>query len=257
LYPRFRSTINRKEGEEGAKDGDGEDFRLDIVVAASGFKHSEQKVLEEYMEVVRGEDPGTSYSDEEEDGDHSDDEEKGSERDSTGVDAGLDPDASAEGHGPDTTARRANHDHGGQKEAVITPLSPAEGPAGEGARSSTGSGVPSVVRSVSVETGLRNLKVLEGGGPEKGDDQGSEVETADLESDQDSDGDGTEDDEGTERQVTSSKIKERVATEITKDKNRQRKYHTKKSAQRSKGGRAKGSKAKSSVKQQVASAGWF
>lgn len=47
LYPRFRSTINRKDGEEGAKDGDSEDFRLDVVVAASGFKHSEQKVLEE------------------------------------------------------------------------------------------------------------------------------------------------------------------------------------------------------------------
>jgi len=47
LYPRFRSTIKRKEGEGGAKEGDGEDFRLDVVVAASGFKHNEQKVLEE------------------------------------------------------------------------------------------------------------------------------------------------------------------------------------------------------------------
>ena len=78
----------------------------------------------------------------------------------------------------------------------------------------------------------------------------------DLESDQDLEDDSAGD-EGTERQVTSSKFKERVATEITKDKNRQRKYHTKKSAQRSKGGRVKGSKAKSSVRQQVASAGWF
>lgn len=32
---------------ECTKEGDGEDFRLDVVVAASGFKHSEQKVLEE------------------------------------------------------------------------------------------------------------------------------------------------------------------------------------------------------------------
>ena len=39
--------MNRKDGEGGTKDGDAEDFRLDIVVAASGFKHSEQKVLEE------------------------------------------------------------------------------------------------------------------------------------------------------------------------------------------------------------------
>ena len=47
LYPRFRSTINRNEGERGAKDGDAGGFRLDVVVAASGFKHNEQKVLEE------------------------------------------------------------------------------------------------------------------------------------------------------------------------------------------------------------------
>jgi len=83
------------------------------------------------------------------------------------------------------------------------------------------------------------------------------VEVADLESDQDLDDDSADDGGGTEQRVTSSGIKERVAIEITRDKNRQRKYHTKKSAQRSKGGRVKGSKARSSVKQQVASAGWF
>ena len=47
MYPRFKSTINKKEDAEGAKDGNAEDFRLDVVVAASGFKHNEQKVLEE------------------------------------------------------------------------------------------------------------------------------------------------------------------------------------------------------------------
>ena len=83
------------------------------------------------------------------------------------------------------------------------------------------------------------------------------MEVADLESDQDLDDDSADDGGGTEQRVTSSGIKERVAIEITRDKNRQRKYHTKKSAQRSKGGRVKGSKARSSVKQQVSSAGWF
>ena len=82
------------------------------------------------------------------------------------------------------------------------------------------------------------------------------MEAPDLESNQDLD-DVSASDEGTERQITSSRIKERVAAEITKDKNRQRKYHTKKSAQRSKGGRVKGSKARNSVQQQVGSAGWF
>ena len=41
LYPRFKSTL--KEGGEQ----DGESFRLDVVVAASGFKNSDQKALEE------------------------------------------------------------------------------------------------------------------------------------------------------------------------------------------------------------------
>jgi RIO kinase 2 len=44
LYPRFRSTIK---GEDRAKESSDEDFRLDVVVAASGFKHKEQQVLEE------------------------------------------------------------------------------------------------------------------------------------------------------------------------------------------------------------------
>jgi len=194
LYPRFKSTIERKEGEEGTKEGDGEDFRLDVVVAASGFRHTEQKVLEEvschsstdtrvvlvvclltpfmqYMEAVRGdEDPGFSYSDEREDGDLStDDEAITSERGEMKERVEPGPDASAEDHGLDGTARGSNHGHGGQEETAIIRPSPADEPVEENARSSTGSGVPSVLRSVSVETGLRNLKVSEGGVPEKGE----------------------------------------------------------------------------------------
>ncbi|KAI0348448.1 RIO1-domain-containing protein [Trametopsis cervina] len=48
LYPRFRSTL--KDGE-GREDKEGEEFRLDVVVSASGFKNSEQKVLEEVRVV--------------------------------------------------------------------------------------------------------------------------------------------------------------------------------------------------------------
>ena len=93
--------------------------------------------------------------------------------------------------------------------------------------------------------------------PEGDLDRGNKVDAADLEIYQDLDSDRVRNEEGAERQVTFSRIKEKVATEITKDKNRQRKYHTKKSAQRGNGGRVKGSKPKNSVKQQVASAGWF
>ncbi|KAF9777397.1 RIO1-domain-containing protein [Thelephora terrestris] len=283
LYPRFRSTINRKDGEGGAKEGDDdEDFRLDVVVAASGFKHSEQQVLEEYMGAVgEDEDRGFSHSEEEEDGeDLSNDEESiASERDAEKERGEAEHDGSAEDHDLDATARGSNLDHGGQEETAITRTSPENEPGRENDRSSTGSGVPSVPRSVSVETGQRNLKISERDAPEKGErdrgslslgapaygvgvehplDRGSKVKGANLASDQDSGSDSDGDDEVTEGpQVTSSRIKERVATEIVKDKNRQRKYHSKKSAQRSKGGRVKGSKAKNSAKEQVASAGWF
>ena len=253
----------------------------------------------QYMEAARGdEDPESTHSDEEEDGDLSTDNEAiPLERDGMEERVGPEPEASAEDRGLDPTARRSSHDRGGQEETVIIRTSSVDEPLKEGARSSTGSGAPSVARSVSVKTGLRNLKVSEGDIPDKGErtavtslvktrgprlgfsvvgvcsdvfrlpfdsstpeaniDRGGKVEVADLGGDQDSGDDSADDEEGTGRQVTSSRVKERVATEVTRDKNRQRKYHTKKSAQRSKGGRDKGSKAKNSAKQQVASAGWF
>ena len=250
------------------------------------------------MEAVReDEGPGSSsHSDEEEDGEDSSDEEAiASEREGVAEPVGPEQEASTEDHGLGATTRGSNLDHGGRGETAITSLSFGNEPMKENGRSSTGSGVPSVARSVSVETGLRKLKVSEGNAPERGErtlgvcfvnsrarrlgfnvvedysdgilrfvnptghtrDHGDKVEEADLESDRDSRDDSAEDEAGTERHVTSARIKERVATEVAKDKKRQRKYHTKKSGQRSKGGRAKGSKSKESVKQQVASAGWF
>jgi hypothetical protein len=45
LWPRFTSIL--KEGEERTKKGEEEDgFRLDVVVAASGFGSKEQQELE-------------------------------------------------------------------------------------------------------------------------------------------------------------------------------------------------------------------
>jgi RIO kinase 2 len=41
LYPRFKSTLS--EGDAA----DGKEFRLDVVVAASGFGRKEMQVLEE------------------------------------------------------------------------------------------------------------------------------------------------------------------------------------------------------------------
>ncbi|KAG2159934.1 RIO1 family-domain-containing protein [Suillus bovinus] len=46
LYPRFKTVKAESNGEH-------DDFRLDVMVAASGFVKKDQKTLEEYMEVVR------------------------------------------------------------------------------------------------------------------------------------------------------------------------------------------------------------
>ena len=124
------------------------------------------------MEAAReDEGPGLSHSDEEEDGELSSDEQiVTSERDAVveRVEPGWHQ-ASAEGHGLDATARGSNFDRGGQEETAITSLTSGNEPLKESGRSSTGSGAPSVARSVSVETGLRNLKDSEGGAPEKGE----------------------------------------------------------------------------------------
>ncbi|KAJ7070966.1 RIO1 family-domain-containing protein [Mycena amicta] len=66
LYPRFKSIMT----EDGVATGD---FRLDVVVAASGFKQKDMKVLEEYMEVVKEEEPtGEDDSGEESESEESD-----------------------------------------------------------------------------------------------------------------------------------------------------------------------------------------
>lgn len=122
------------------------------------------------MEAVKGdEDPESSCSDEEGDGNRSSDEEAiTSERDATEERGGPDADASAEGHGLGTPARGSNLEPRGQKETEIPGPFSVDNPLKEDVRSNTGSGAPSVSRDVSVEAGLRNLKVSEGDVPEKG-----------------------------------------------------------------------------------------
>ncbi|KAI6136691.1 RIO1 family-domain-containing protein [Pisolithus sp. B1] len=64
LYPRFKSIKNEHEDKES------QGFRLDVMVAASGFAKKDQKMLEEYMEAVKAgeprEDNDTSSEEEEE-----------------------------------------------------------------------------------------------------------------------------------------------------------------------------------------------
>jgi len=76
LYPKFQRTLANEEG--------GEDFRLDVVVAASGFSRKDMKVLEEYMEGVKEAESEHHRSDSgeeeeegsEDDGSQSDEEER-------------------------------------------------------------------------------------------------------------------------------------------------------------------------------------
>ncbi|KAH9029215.1 RIO1-domain-containing protein [Lactarius hengduanensis] len=75
IYPRFKGTIG-----EGGQD----DFRLDVVVEASGFGRREMKVLEQYAESVK-----ESQSESELDGDGDEEEEEGDEVEDTS--GGEDP----------------------------------------------------------------------------------------------------------------------------------------------------------------------
>ncbi|EIW86654.1 RIO1-domain-containing protein [Coniophora puteana RWD-64-598 SS2] len=54
LYPRFRNA---------SSEGDGENFQLDVVVSASGWSKKEQKVLEEYMDAVKEDEPQGTLDD--------------------------------------------------------------------------------------------------------------------------------------------------------------------------------------------------
>ncbi|KAG8219867.1 RIO1 family-domain-containing protein [Butyriboletus roseoflavus] len=72
MYPRF-SAIE----PSGDKEGGG--FRLDVVVAASGFTKKDQKVLEEYMETVTGEECREDDESEEEDADTEEEEDEARE----------------------------------------------------------------------------------------------------------------------------------------------------------------------------------
>ncbi|KAJ3767003.1 RIO1 family-domain-containing protein [Lentinula raphanica] len=56
LYPKFRRILTNEE--------EGEDFRLDVVVAASGFTRRDMKVLEDYMEEIKEAEPDHLSEDE-------------------------------------------------------------------------------------------------------------------------------------------------------------------------------------------------
>ncbi|PBK77255.1 RIO1-domain-containing protein [Armillaria solidipes] len=86
LYPRFK-TIATEDSSEST-------FRLDVVVAASGFGNKDMKVLEEYMAAVNEEEAQNEEEEEEEEdedeGDNGGDEEDEEEEAGHGGDEGRD-----------------------------------------------------------------------------------------------------------------------------------------------------------------------
>ncbi|SJL05712.1 related to Serine/threonine-protein kinase rio2 [Armillaria ostoyae] len=85
LYPRFKPIATEDSSEST--------FRLDVVVAASGFGNKDMKVLEEYMAAVNEEEAQNEEEEEEEDedeGDNGGDEEDEEEEAGHGGDEGRD-----------------------------------------------------------------------------------------------------------------------------------------------------------------------
>ncbi|KAG5654085.1 hypothetical protein H0H81_007499 [Sphagnurus paluster] len=86
LYPKFRKLITEENSE------DGENFRLDVVVAASGFGRKDQKILENYMETVQGEEASDVDGEEEEEeseSDEVDEENEGGDENEVGEGGGI------------------------------------------------------------------------------------------------------------------------------------------------------------------------
>ncbi|KAF8642333.1 hypothetical protein AX16_009602 [Volvariella volvacea WC 439] len=90
LYPQFKKIID--------KGPDGEDFKLDVVVAASGFARREMQEIEEYMKLVGVDEDDGDVGDE---GSNSDEEEGG-------VDVPVPDDLE------DSSEDEANHDDPGE-----------------------------------------------------------------------------------------------------------------------------------------------
>jgi len=193
--------------EEGDEGGDG--FKLDVVVAASGFGNKEQQILAEYMEEVQ-QDAGAVEDEEMEE--ESDEEEGSSE--SEGVDAD-----GKTGDGP--------ADSDGDNDNASQPRS----------ASSRRSRAPSPTDSLVEHTASMHL-------------------TTPLDPSCDEERENGKSDDNDDN--TSSKqhpVKERVASDLTKQRTRQARYHSKRSTR--KAGRPTGSKAKQDTRVKLDSSGFW
>ncbi|KAI0778542.1 RIO1 family-domain-containing protein [Trametes elegans] len=254
IYPRFRSIKSEKEGDGS------EEWHLDLVVAASGWNQGEQKVLEEYMDNVLQEQERTGSGEESEgSGDEDEDEEEeesggeqGDDDDDDASDAEAEGEEDADGEAAGTrrrdedaeaahesrerthesrepTARDSAHGHsGGDDRAPDAHDARSDGgdvSSGPDSRRSARSRSRSPSSSLADETAALSLHA---GGAHRQPPAASRSDVA-----------------------------EKVQSEVAKHQARQqRKYHSKKGAQRT-GGRQRGSKRKQDTKIKVDSGGFW
>ncbi|KAI0715241.1 RIO1 family-domain-containing protein [Earliella scabrosa] len=250
IYPRFRSLKAEKSADGG------EEWHLDLVVCASGYDKGEQKVLEEYMDNVqqeraRGESDeedeaeGSGEEEEEDEDDEGEEEEEYSEEEdggrrdggegdvreeAGGNEAAEDAERGRDGEGvhksreprPGDLAHRAGHDDGPGSSDELPDDDDVS--SGEDSPRPSGSRSPSPPGSVAVRTGAVSARP---GPPRRGAGAGT-------------------------KEVT-----DKVQSEVAKQRAReQRKYHSKKGAQRT-GGRQKGSKRKQDTRIKVDGGGFW
>ncbi|RDX52080.1 RIO1-domain-containing protein [Lentinus brumalis] len=231
IYPRFRSIKSEK-----STDGS-EEWHLDLVVCASGYDKGEHKVLEEYMDNLQKEkaeagsdDDENSGSEEEEEEEYSEDEdgEVPDDREGEGEDASVDNlAADMDDEGPDAE-----------------PVHQSREPPPDDPAHSRGHGEDGVHDAENVSSRADSPRSSGSRSPSPSTSLAGRTAAMSLKSQRPA-ASGSKD------------MSEKVQTEVAKERARQqRKYHSKKSAQRT-GGRQKGSKRKQDTRVKLDSGGMW
>ncbi|KAL7285176.1 RIO1-domain-containing protein [Trametes coccinea BRFM310] len=255
IYPRFRSIKSEKSGDGS------EEWHLDLVVAASGYNQGEQKVLEEYMDNYLQEQARAGSDEESEgsgEGDEDADEEEFEEA-SSEEDGEVDEAASDKGQQEaDGEAEDVQHEDGDTEAAhqsrerphesqEPTPTASARGRGGNRGESSADDLHGAASDGDDVSSGADSRRSARSRSPSPSSSLADGAAALSLNS-------------GRAHRKSSSApkdISEKVQSEVSKQRARQqRKYHSKKGAQRM-GGRQRGNKWKQDPKVKVDSGGFW
>ncbi|CDO76638.1 hypothetical protein BN946_scf184868.g52 [Trametes cinnabarina] len=254
IYPRFRAINNEKSGDGS------EEWHLDLVVAASGYNQGEQKVLEEYMDSYLQEQTRAG-SDEESEG--SGDDEGDEEEDEEFEEASSDED----GEQDEVVSNEGEEEEGGEDAGVQHDDDEAAHQSREPTHESEEPTQSDSVRGRTGDRGDRSAGDLHDAASD-GDDVASRTDSrrssrsrsASPSSSLAGGVSGLSLNSGRVQRKSSGApkdISEKVQSEVSKQRARQqRKYHSKKGAQRT-GGRQRGNKWKQDPKVKVDSGGFW